>query len=492
MNKIRSLIKNREWQAFVFVALAGFLLRLFRIEVKSLWVDEAYVAGLMDQGPLELIRMSVAGSPHPPLAFLFFRFSTALFGQGELGLRIVPALASALAAVPLMNFVKRRTGIVPAFWAGMVWALAPFSVSMGQEAWLYGIVAFLGFLLMDTADRAWREGGAALYATVALALAGMLVQHLFAFYAAAVFFLYFTVPRSDRIPLKTFITASAVFLLLYSPFALLLLKQAGFRSERIARAGMDMAAVYRIRFLIRMPTVFVRLIPGGVVLELTRAFAEGGKQIAFWLVFGLVNIFLMVNLFFSRIFRKPFKTWLILVFTVPFLFFLKEDPTVRHLTILWIPFGFAIAAAAGKWKFAGPLLCLLAAVMLMPYYNIVSFPYHRSDWRGAVELVEDSISSGQGILVIGGNAGGPAWDYYASNGLPRAILGGENTYSEQLIPGRGLDAVLDSLSQEHESVWIVNDYWGDERTSRIEEDYEILSRTWISPDMEVMHLSRRR
>mgnify|MGYP006297244933 FL=1 len=72
MNKIRSLIKNREWQAFVFVALAGFLLRLFRIEVKSLWVDEAYVAGLMDQGPLELIRMSVAGSPHPPLAFLFF------------------------------------------------------------------------------------------------------------------------------------------------------------------------------------------------------------------------------------------------------------------------------------------------------------------------------------------------------------------------------------------------------------------------------------
>ncbi|MBD3278690.1 MAG: hypothetical protein GF388_10345 [Candidatus Aegiribacteria sp.] len=491
MKIFANCFRNRQCILYAAVIIAGILLRLFRIEVKSLWVDEAYVAGLMDQGPLELIRMSVAGSPHPPLAFLFFRFSTALLGQGELGLRIIPALASALAAVPLMNFVKRRTGIVPAFWAGMVWALAPFSVSMGQEAWLYGIVAFLGYLLTDTADRAWREGGAALYVTVALALAGMLVQHLFAFFAAAVFFLYFTVPRSDRIPFKTFITASAVFLLLYSPFALLLLKQAGFRSERIARAGMDMAAVYRIRFLMRMPTVFIRLIPGGVLLDLARAFAEGGKQIAFWLVFGLVNILLMANLFISRIFRKPFKIWLILVFVVPFLFFLKEDPTVRHMTILWVPFGFAIAAAAVKWKFAGPLLCLLVAVMLLPYYNIVSYPYHRSDWRGAVKLVEDSISSGQGILVIGGNAGGPAWDYYASEDLPRTILGGEDPYSEKVLPGRGLESVLDSLLEEHESLWLVHDFWNVERTSCITDYCEILWRTWISPHMEVIHLSRR-
>ena len=492
MSKIPNCFRNHECMLYALVIIAGILLRLFRIEVKSLWVDEAYVAGLMDQGPLELIRMSVAGSPHPPLAFLFFRFSTAVLGQGELGLRIVPALASALAAVPLMNFVKRRTGIVPAFWAGMVWALAPFSVSLGQEAWLYGIVAFLGFLLVDTADRAWRVGGAALYATVALALTGMLVQHLFAFFVASVFFLYFTVPGSERISLRKFIIASAVFLIFYSPFVLLLLKQAGFRSERIARAGLDMADVYRIRFLVRMPTVFLRLIPGGVVLELTRAFAEGGKQIAFWLVFGLVNIILMVNLFLSRLFRKPFKIWLILVFAVPFLFFLKEDPTVRHLTILWIPFGFAIAAAAGKWKYAGPLLCLLAAVMLMPYYNILSFPYHRSDWRGAVELVEERISSSEGILVIGGNAGGPAWDYYATEDLQRATLGGDDPYAEHLLPGRGLEVVLDSLFEEHASIWLVNDYWGDDRTSVIADEYEVLWETWVSPNMEVVHLKRCR
>ncbi|MCK4807179.1 MAG: glycosyltransferase family 39 protein [Candidatus Aegiribacteria sp.] len=489
MRKYRRLISENPWLSYLLVFIAGITLRLIQIGSKSLWVDEAYAAGLMGMNPVDLVKLSIAGSPHPPLAFLFIQLSTVVFGQSEVGLRMIPAFASALAAIPLMCFVARRISFRSAFWAGLIWSVSPYAVSMGQEAWLYGVISFLGFLFIDVVDRAWNGSRKALYLVVPIALIGMLVQHMFGLFIAAGFALYFTVPRNQRLPFRQLALVSVIFMVLYAPFAALMLKQTAFRAERMSRAAMDMAAVYRYRFLVRVPTVFVRLIPGGLLLEAGHDMIHDRKQIIFWLFFGAGNLFLLLNLFLRNLLDRKFRIWLFLLFSIPFLIFFKEDPTVRHLTILWIPLGFAVAAASQRWKLSGPVMLAAAAIMLLPYYNISSFPYHRSNWRRAVEFVEERFSGDESILVLGAQSGGLAWDYYSSGILPRTALGGEDPYSEHLVPGRSVQSAVDSLMNLHDSIWVVTDYWGGPRTSDIIGGYRILLETWISPSMEVVHIS---
>lgn len=491
MKKYSKLISENPRLAYLIVFIVGITLRLVYIGSKSLWVDEAYAAGLMDMNPVDLVKLSIAGSPHPPLAFLFMKLSTIVFGQSEAGLRLLPAFASALAAIPLMCFIARKINFRSAFWAGMIWAVCPYAVSLGQEAWLYGVISLLGFLFIDIADRAWNGSRKALYLVVPIALTGMLVQHMFALFLAAGFTLYFTVPGERRLPLRQLVLLSAIFIVFYTPCALLLVKQASFRAERISRAAMDMAAVYRYRFLVRIPTVFVRLIPGGLLLEAGNDMIHDSKQIIFWIIFGAGNLLLLLNLFLRNLLDRKLRIWLFLLFSVPFLIFVKEDPTVRHLTILWIPFGFAVAAASQKLKFAGPVILIASAIMLLPYYNINSFPYHRSDWRSAVAYVEEEYSGDESILVLGGQSGGLAWDYYSSGIFPRTALGGDDPYSEHITPGRSMHSIVDSLINLHGSIWIVNDYWGGPGISELISGYRILSETRISHAMEVIRISEQ-
>ncbi|MCK4506331.1 MAG: glycosyltransferase family 39 protein [Candidatus Aegiribacteria sp.] len=489
MKKYSKLISENPWLSYLLVFIAGITLRLIQIGSKSLWVDEAYAAGLMNMNPVDLIKMSIAGSPHPPLAFLFIQLSTVVFGQSEAGLRMIPAFASALAAIPLMCFIGRRISFRSAFWVGLIWSVSPYAVSLGQEAWLYGVISFFGFLFIDVVDRAWNGSRKALYLVVPIALIGMLVQHMFGLFIAAGFTLYFTVPRNQRLPFRQFALVSVIFIVLYAPFAALMLKQATFRAERMSRAAMDIAAVYRYRFLVRIPAVFVRLIPGGLLLEAGHEMIHDTKQIIFWLTFGAGNLFLFLNLFLRNMLDRKFRIWLFLLFAVPFLIFIKEDPTVRHLTILWIPLGFAVAAASQRWKLAGPAMLAATAIMLFPYYNISSFPYHRSDWRGAAAYVEERFADDESILVLGGQSGGLAWDYYSSGSFPRTALGGEDPYSEHLVPARSVHSAVDSLMNLHDSIWIVSDFWGGSRTSDIIRGYRVLSEIWISPSMEIIHIS---
>ncbi len=490
---LRKYMKENSWIPYLIVFAAGLALRLICIGSKSLWVDEAYAAGLMDRSITDLIAMSTAGSPHPPLAFLFIKLSSVIFGNSEAGLRAVSALASALAAIPLMSFISRKINLRSAFWAGLIWAVSPFAVSLGQEAWLYGITAFFGFLFIDIADRAWLGDRKAIFALIPIALIGMLIQHLFALFIAAGFGLYFTVSRRDRLKFSRFVLLIFLFLVFYSPFCLLLIKQASFRAERMSRAAMDMAAVLKYRFLIRIPTVFARLISGGLIIEAGRQFLTDKKQILFWCIFGGGQLFLLINLFLRNTLNSRFRNWLLLVFVLPFLIFLKEDPTVRHLTILWIPLAFAIASAVDRWKYSGPVILAITAIMLSPYYNISSFPYHRADWRAAVEFVENRIEHGESVLVIGGQSGGLIWDYYSDENITRTVFGGKNPYMENLTPPHtGADEVIDSLLREFDSIWIVKDSWGGPGAADFASDHVILRENWISPLMEILQVSSER
>ena len=483
---LRKRFSEPEFYLAALLFLLALFLRFFLISSKSLWGDEFYAAGLMNQSISSLIADSFASSPHPPLAFLFPRFAVALFGISETSLRLVPALMSAFAAVPLFLFVNSRIGRIPALVSGLFWVLSPYSVSLGQEGWLYGTLACFGFSFVWVADLAWRGNKKAAYALIPIGLVGMLIQHLFFLFLAAGFLLYFTYSRDTRIPFKKFFILSCLMALLYVPFAVPALEQASVRSARISRA--NTTSFMMMRMLRRVPTVFARLVPGGLVTEMGRGIVSFSVTSVLFFV-SLGSVFVSLVLFFAdRKISRSLRIWSAGTLLVPLLLFLHEDPTVRHLSILWIPLGLSAASLFRRFRPAGILLLVFAAVLLFPYYRVTTFPYHRSDWREAVRIVLASRTDGQKVVVLGGQNGGLAWDFYAGVDTDRIAPNGEYPYAVSAIrcEQRAPEAVVDSLLSEGNQTWVLHDIWGGLSGAEIAPGHSILVHERPSPHIEVL------
>ena len=464
---------------------AALVLRFADAGGKSLWGDEFYAAGLMRSGFSQLLRASFQGSPHPPLAFLSLRLSALLFGTSEAGLRAVPALLTSFAVVPLFLFIRPRLGTLPAFLGGLLWAVSPYSVSLGQEVWLYGTLAFFGFTFIWLCDLAWKGSRPAAFLLVPLGLAGMLVQHLFFLFLASGFLLYFTVEREKRPPFRKLLLLALLMLLVYAPFVFPALEQAGLRSARIRGAGMEGVIAYRL--IRRVPTVIARLIPGGLASEMPRWDFSQPVTPAIFLVSGVCVLVPMVLLMFFRRLSVSQRLWTLGTFILPLLLFFVEDPTARHLSVMWIPLALSIAALARTFRPGAIAVVGFAALLLLPYYRVDTFPYHRSDWRSAVSSVLNRRDEDQQVVVLAGQNGGLAWDYYAGEDTGRLAPGGEDPYGVQPVTSYidPLDTVDSVLSSGMET-WVVHDIWGGPCGGDIAPRWPVLVHEKHGPHLEVI------
>ncbi len=469
----------------IALATVGLAFRLLLIGSKSLWADEAYAAGLMGSSLPELVAGIFRGSPHPPLAFIAIHISTALFGTSEMGLRLVPALMSAAAVVPLYLFTRRKVDGRGAFFCGCLWAVSPYAVSLGQEAWLYGPLAFMGFLYVLVADLTWEGNRRALYALVPLGLAGMLVHHMFLLFMACGFGLYFTRPRDDRISFRKVVAMGVITVAVYAPFAIPAARQIALRAERLARANLPATA--HLRLARRVPTVLARLIPGGVAGELSPSMLGQPVTGGIFILSLAGACAALTSLFTDKRIGKGLRLCAAVTLFAPFLMFVNEDPTVRHLSILWIPLALGIGSISRRFVWSGPVLLVLSALLLLPYYRTEAYPYHRSDYREAAEIVAEGREPGQEVVILGGQNGGLAWDYYYQGSGGRIAIGGENPYEVQSVRG-GMDrlAVLDSILDSGVEAWVVHDIWGGPAGRDLSPGHRVLFHEFPSAHMEVL------
>ncbi|MBN2170765.1 MAG: glycosyltransferase family 39 protein [Candidatus Krumholzibacteriota bacterium] len=141
------------------LALLALLVRLYRLQAPSLWVDELFT--------LQAVRTAREIDPgfllrdlHGPL----YTALCALFGgvlSGE-GLRLVSALAGALTVPFVHAWARRAAGDGEAALAALLMAISPFAVWYGQELRNYSLVLLLAsatFLVLERwrgDDPGWR------------------------------------------------------------------------------------------------------------------------------------------------------------------------------------------------------------------------------------------------------------------------------------------------------------------------------------------------
>ncbi|WP_210420320.1 glycosyltransferase family 39 protein [Aquisphaera giovannonii] len=105
--------------------------------------DELYSARLAAQPAAEVIRESLADSPHPPLHYFLLSIWERAFGAGEVAARALSILCSAAFLAVAYCVLRRLMAPWPALGALGVLAVSPFFVYYGQQARCYSLIALL-------------------------------------------------------------------------------------------------------------------------------------------------------------------------------------------------------------------------------------------------------------------------------------------------------------------------------------------------------------
>lgn len=127
----------------VALILAGFALRLFRLDFFAFRGDEAFTVLNWVSRPLhETLQGEIPlKDPQPPLAFALFRGWALLFGTGEFVMRLLPALGSLVGIAAMYALAHHIGGRSAGLSAATLWLLHPFLIWHAQDAKAYAIWA---------------------------------------------------------------------------------------------------------------------------------------------------------------------------------------------------------------------------------------------------------------------------------------------------------------------------------------------------------------
>jgi len=127
----------------LFVAglvIVASVLRLYRIEEKSIWLDESFSLWIARHSLWEGWRWLIEVDQHPPIYYSLLHLWIALFGTLEGAVRTLSALASVL-TIPVFYAACRRLLDGPtAAIAAFILTVSPFHVQFAQETRMYALL----------------------------------------------------------------------------------------------------------------------------------------------------------------------------------------------------------------------------------------------------------------------------------------------------------------------------------------------------------------
>lgn len=134
----------------LIICIAGFMLRMYRLDGPSLWLDELHTfqrASLSLAGTLA----DLAVNPFPPLYYILMNIWIKIFGAGAAALRFPSVIFSTLSIFFIFKLAKELYGKEAGILAVLLLCISPYSINYAQEAkmyamvWFFGIASFLFF-----------------------------------------------------------------------------------------------------------------------------------------------------------------------------------------------------------------------------------------------------------------------------------------------------------------------------------------------------------
>jgi len=137
-SKISKFFTRYIWLIPVF---CGFVLRLFDLTRSSIWHDEGYTMWLLRYDFAGIIERT-ARDVHPPGYYLMAKPWVSIFGNSVFSIRFLSLIFSVGIIFLVYKIVEKLLNTRAAYWSALFVAFSPFLIRFGQEARMYGVVAF--------------------------------------------------------------------------------------------------------------------------------------------------------------------------------------------------------------------------------------------------------------------------------------------------------------------------------------------------------------
>ncbi len=385
----------------IFLLLAAFALRLFRLDAQSLWWDEGISLNLATSTLAEIAADRVVNI-HPPLYFFGLKAWVSLVGLTPFAARYSSVLASWLQIAAVYAFSRRWMGSKTAVWTavGLI-AISPLSIIYGQETRVYAILPLIYLALLILTGRITRNKSriprSLWVGLVVIEAVGLHLHYIVLFLAAFIsLWALFTFSRRRQWQnLRHWIAAQLAVGLLSLPWFIAILMNRLTVQNRV-QTGVFLTEPVSWRFLLSQVWVFhLTGLPGLLARPEV-------KWLSVWAASGLVGLLLLR--WRQRRTSLPIAgAWLIPLGMALLIWSVRSFAHPRYIAIYAIGLipltAFLIAAAPRRWWTAvfGIPFILLSLWGLWAYFFDPDVA--KADMRGAAQYLETAAAATDLIVV---------------------------------------------------------------------------------------------
>jgi hypothetical protein len=417
------------------LTLLAFLLRAYRLDVQSYWLDEAWTLYFINLPFDRLWHLLQTEEPKPPFYYLTTFQWIRLVGRGEFSLRFFSVIFGTL-AIPLTYRLGKalgdsRLGLITA----LLMAVAPYQIWHSQDARMYSIFTAASIMSMWGFVNLWKRGGWRWWLIYVIGTEWAIMTHYHALIIIGIqgLFLLLTWRRHWRGYLAWGGTLLLIFLL-YAPWLLFgggllqsflhWIKQPDTLWETYRRGAIAYAVGELVppAQAIPLTLVFVGFYGLGLIYAARRSWDSwrGWEMLAFLLAYTLApNVAawlygeLRTPVYLER-YLIPVQVGYLLTVAMGLLAIVDWLPTVVTRIVgkqtPRLKWGAYLVAALALLT-----LIIISSWVLRHYYFDPA--YARPDWRAVAQKVQNFSQPGDAIIITGDD-GDKAFNLYYQGILP--------------------------------------------------------------------------
>ncbi len=411
---VADLLSDRCFQGIILLTIIALVLRLYRLDFNSLWLDEAVTLRFARLPMPAVFDVMVHGEYNPPL-FFWVEHIAIMFGDSEWMLRIVPAVVGTLTVPAFFILGRMFLGRPEGLLAAALLTFSPFHIYYSQEARPYVLALFLITVSLIFLLKGCESGKMTEWIAGGLLAAAALWCH---FYVAVLI-----IPLFAYLFLKTYFRTKTMLLPCISGIAVFLAACLPLFYQGLRLAGMRVAggAVFGSRGLTFISSVMTEFSWYNVAAVLV---------FVFLLVLGLWSLFRQSK---EKAFFILCCVLVPVLVSIPLSYMIPMTP--RYLIIL-LPFlALGISASLSmiqtitRKKTAFVLLLAIIVVINIPALTGYYTENQKETWREFSGSFSQLTGPGDQVVLIPGYIGEP-FEYYYDSDRDGTSMNGISTYND--------------------------------------------------------------
>jgi uncharacterized membrane protein len=449
------------WKYWPFFLLLGIIviggyLRLYRLGVESIWLDEYYSVRYASQSDVPSLLVTLHSS-QLPLYFLLLHFWLQL-GDAEFHLRLLSALFGTLSIAALYftatEMFDRRIGLFSA----LLLALSPMHLWHGQDARMYTLLVFATLLSSYFLWTACQKNKTIAWAAYVVAATVSLYTHYLAvpLLATQNVFIAFSlfIDRAKRRLILRWLIAQIVVFLFFFPWLLT------FWVKIVAADTSSwVAEVYGSPTLYQLVLVPVHFSFGYGTSYFSSRWFKMACLAVLALVFALGILDRRNRFPFFSLPRARAVLFTLTSVVVPiialWLFSQIEPLFIPRYTLVYSPF-FYILLVRGLCTIRSHRAQAVMALVVISIFGYYAIQYHTHartvPWREMAKYVAGEWQA-EDVALLSAQQHGCLFSYYARTNIPAEQIRWPE--KEGVLPSDDVNAWLDDSTTGHDRVWFI-------------------------------------